>query len=149
VETSSANGAQTAVPDLGEGPTGGIGPTDSPEPTGFPGEEPARVDAANLDAADGAVSAPPAASAATLQDFAMPTADERDPDEAHWRETFDHFKELKERLGEPSDRISFEKFAAKLRKNRTDLLAKHNCKGVRFSVYEKEGKAAIKASAIR
>ena len=29
------------------------------------------------------------------------------------------------------------------------MVAKHNCKGVRFSVYEKDGKAAIKASAIR
>ena len=79
----------------------------------------------------------------------MPAAAEQDPDEPHWRETFDRFKELKARLGEPADRISFEKFAAKLKKNRADLLAKHNCKGVRFSVYEKEGKAAIKASAIR
>ena len=51
--------------------------------------------------------------------------------------------------GEPADRISFEKFAAKLKRNRADLVAKHNCKGVRFSVYEKDGKAAIKASAIR
>lgn len=76
-------------------------------------------------------------------------ADEQDPDETHWREIFDRFKELKARLGEPSDRLSFEKFAARLKKNRADLLAKHNCKGVRFSVYEKEGKAALKASAIR
>ena len=79
----------------------------------------------------------------------MPTVPTEDPDEQHWRETFDKFKELKTQLGEPSDKISFEKFATKLRKNRTDLLAKHKCKGVRFSVYEKDGKAAIKASAIR
>jgi len=88
----------------------------------------------------------------TMQDFSLPAAqvgEEQDPDEVHWRETFDRFKELKTQLGEPADKISFEKFAAKLRKNRADLLAKHNCKGVRFSVYEKEGKAAIKASAIR
>ena len=87
--------------------------------------------------------------AVTMQDFSMPTVPTEDPDEQHWRETFDKFKELKAQLGEPSDRISFEKFATKLRKNRADLLAKHNCKGVRFSVYEKDGKAAIKASAIR
>jgi len=93
---------------------------------------------------------PPQASV-TLQDFSMPglAGDEPDPDETHWRETYDKFRELKAQLGEPADRISFEKFAAKLKKNRTDLLAKHNCKGVRFSVYEKDGKAAIKASAIR
>jgi hypothetical protein len=93
----------------------------------------------------------PAEANVTMQDFSLPAPgiEEQDPDEAHWRETFDKFKELKTRLGEPADKISFQKFAAKLKKNRADLLAKHRCKGVRFSVYEKEGKAAIKASAIR
>ena len=85
----------------------------------------------------------------TMQDFSLPAMSEEDPDEPHWRETFDKFKALKAELGEPADRISFEKFAAKLRKNRADLLAKHHCRGVRFSVYAKDGKAAIKASAIR
>jgi hypothetical protein len=85
----------------------------------------------------------------TMQDFSLPGVPEADPDEQHWRETFDKFIELKVSLGEPSDKITFEKFSAKLRKNRADLLAKHNAKGVRFIVYEKDGKAAIKASAIR
>ncbi len=84
-----------------------------------------------------------------MQDFSLPDVSEADPDEQHWRETFDKFIELKVSLGEPSDKITFEKFSAKLRKNRADLLAKHNAKGVRFIVYEKDGKAAIKASAIR
>jgi hypothetical protein len=88
------------------------------------------------------------------EEAAAPAAEEEaaadsDPDETHWRETYDQFVELKAQLGEPADRLSFEKFAAKLKKNRSDLVAKHNCKGVRFSVYEKDGKAAIKASAIR
>jgi hypothetical protein len=123
----------------------------------FPGDEPTRsegVSAALMDKlrerdeelraqADGQPQ-----SSDTLQDF-MPPAQNSDPDEPHWRETYDRFCELKEQLGEPADRISFERFAAKLKKNRAELVAKHNCKGVRFSVYEKEGKAAIKASAIR
>jgi hypothetical protein len=123
----------------------------------FPGDEPTRsegVSAALMDKlrerdeelraqADGEPQ-----SSDTLQDF-MPPAQDSDPDEPHWRETYDRFCELKEQLGEPADRISFERFAAKLKKNRAELVAKHNCKGVRFSVYEKEGKAAIKASAIR
>ncbi len=85
----------------------------------------------------------------TMQDFSMPAEEAADPDEDHWRETFDRFRELKTSLGEAADKIGFDKFATKLRKNRADLIAKHNCKGVRFSVYEKDGKAAIKASAIR
>jgi hypothetical protein len=124
----------------------------------FPGDEPTRsegVSAALMDKlrerdeevraqADGAPQ-----SSDTLQDFSMPPAQDSDPDESHWRETYDRFCELKEQLGESADRISFERFAAKLKKNRAELVAKHNCKGVRFSVYEKEGKAAIKAAAIR
>ncbi|HYS07316.1 MAG TPA: MXAN_5187 C-terminal domain-containing protein [Myxococcales bacterium] len=90
-------------------------------------------------------------SSVTMQDFSMPppAVEEADPDESHWRETYDQFCELKVQLGESADRLTFEKFVAKLRRNRTELVAKHNCKGVRFSVYEKDGKAAIKASAIR
>jgi hypothetical protein len=124
----------------------------------FPGDEPTRVEGVSaalidkLREPDGEL--PPQANQGpdanvTLQDFRIPPAEDSDPDESHWRETYDRFCELKEQLGEPADRISFDKFAAKLKKNRTELVAKHNCKGVRFSVYEKEGKVAIKASAIR
>src|SRR5205085_8240341 len=102
-----------------------------------------------MDAPPATPAAAPAEQNVTMQDFSMPALGDVDPDEQHWRETFDRFKEKKTELGEPSDKISFEKFAAKLRKNRTDLMAKHNCRGVRFSVYEKDGKAAIKATAIR
>jgi hypothetical protein len=90
-----------------------------------------------------------AAAAAPMQAPSPAAEEEADPDEPHWRETFDRFRQLKAQLGEPVDRITFERFAAKLKKNRADLVVKHRCKGVRFSVYEKDGKAAIKASAIR
>jgi len=120
----------------------------------FPGDEPTRVEpisAALIDKLrerDGEPAPEGDDSPVTTQPFAVPGG-ESDPDEPHWRDTFDQFRELKTQLGEASDRISFDKFAAKLKKNRADMVAKHNCKGVRFSVYEKDGKAAIKASAIR
>jgi hypothetical protein len=101
----------------------------------FPGDEPTRAEGVSAALID-----------KLREEEAAP---ESDPDETHWRETYDQFVELKTQLGEPADRLSFEKFAAKLKKNRSELVAKHNCKGVRFSVYEKDGKAAIKASAIR
>jgi hypothetical protein len=75
--------------------------------------------------------------------------DESDADEAHFQETFQRFLDLRQQTGEPADKVSYDKFVAKLRKNREDLLARHAAKGVRFSVYLKDGKAAIKASAIR
>jgi hypothetical protein len=72
-----------------------------------------------------------------------------DTDEAHYKDTFEKFVALRAQTGEVASNVSYEKFAAKLRKNRDDLLAKHSARGVRFMVYIKDGKAAIKASAIR
>lgn len=110
------------------------------------GSEPAAAQASDRPAP----AEPPVAEApAPISDASSPAAEEPDPDEPHWRETFDRFRQLKAQLGEPVDRITFERFAAKLKKNRADLVVKHRCKGVRFSVYEKDGRAAIKASAIR
>jgi hypothetical protein len=77
-----------------------------------------------------------------------PTAGEGDADDAHFFETFQKFLALREQTGE-SGTVSYEKFVAKLRKNREELIARHRAKGVRFSVYLKDGRAAIKASAIR
>src|SRR3954471_9400544 len=75
-------------------------------------------------------------------------AQESEADEAHFRETFDRFLELRRETGEASN-VSYEKFAAKLRRNREELMERHHAKGVRFSVYLKDGRAAIKASALR
>jgi hypothetical protein len=96
--------------------------------------------------------AAPAASASdmTLNDFSFTRpADGEDPDEAHFHETFEQFLALRAQTGEGPSAVSYEKFAAKLRKNRQDMREKHGARGVRFVVYVKEGKAAIKASAIR
>jgi hypothetical protein len=112
-------------------------PAASAAPEPFPGDEPTRAEGVSAALLD------------KLREREEETPPDADPDETHWRETYDQFVELKTQLGEPADRLSFEKFAAKLKKNRSELVAKHNCKGVRFSVYEKDGKAAIKASAIR
>jgi len=112
-------------------------------------EAAAQQQAAAVEGGRTAAAEPAPAADETASDLGAAAAVEEDPDEAHWRETFDQFKALKEQLGEPADKISFEKFAAKLKKNRSELVARHNCRGVRFSVYEKDGKAAIKASAIR
>lgn len=150
------NGAQASAfgtPPAEEpwGPPAGVASPPAEEPAGFPGDEPSRATHADAALLDKMRERDDLGSAAARNDptGSESSGDEQDPDETHWRETFDRFKELKARLGEPSDRLSFEKFAARLKKNRADLLAKHNCKGVRFSVYEKEGKAAIKASAVR
>jgi hypothetical protein len=68
---------------------------------------------------------------------------------AEWKRVYEEFVRLKKECGEPTDGISFEKFKNTLRKNRDQLLQRHSCKSVRFSVYVKEGKAALKASPVR
>lgn len=70
------------------------------------------------------------------------------PDDSHFQDVFREFLETRERCGEVADGLTFDKFAAKLRKNKDQLMQKHNCKTVRFQVYVKEGKAALKATPI-
>lgn len=70
-------------------------------------------------------------------------------EEAHFQDVFREFVTTRERCGEPSDGLTFEKFSAKLRKNKDQLVQKYNCKTVRFQVYVKDGKAALKATPVK
>jgi hypothetical protein len=67
-------------------------------------------------------------------------------EDAHWRQTFEQFIALREQLGEPTAGLSFDKFTGQLQKNKELLMQKTGCKEVRFTVYEKGGKAALKAN---
>ncbi|MHB8877718.1 MAG: MXAN_5187 family protein [Myxococcaceae bacterium] len=71
------------------------------------------------------------------------------PDDQHFHEVFRDFVATRERCGEPADGLTYEKFSLKLKKNREQLMAKHACRTVRFQVYVKEGKAALKATPIK
>ena len=42
-----------------------------------------------------------------------------------------------------------DKFSKKLRKNRKALMDKHGCREVKFQVYIKDGKAALKATPVK
>ena len=84
--------------------------------------------------------------AAPVAPMAAPTAVS---EEAHFQDVFKEFVTTRERCGEPSDGLTFEKFAAKLRKNKDQLVAKYACKTVRFQVYVKDGKAALKATPVK
>lgn len=72
-----------------------------------------------------------------------------DSDEAHYQHVFAEFLATRERCGEPASNLTFEKFAAKLQKNREQLIEKYKCRTVRFTVYVKDGKAALKASPVK
>lgn len=67
-------------------------------------------------------------------------------EEAEWRGIYRDFVELKRRCGENLAGFSYEKFERTLRKTRDALMSRHRAKKVKFSVYVKDGKAALKAS---
>jgi hypothetical protein len=72
-----------------------------------------------------------------------------DPEEAHIREVFMEYVAVRRQCGEPTSSLTLDKFRTKLETNRQQLIAKYNCKTARFSVYVKDGKAAIKATPVR
>jgi hypothetical protein len=66
-----------------------------------------------------------------------------------WATVYKEFIRTKKQCGEPTDGLTFEKFAQTLRKNRDALVVRHGCKRVKFSVYVKEGRASLKATPMR
>jgi len=74
---------------------------------------------------------------------------EEDPREAYFREIFEEFVSTKQACGENVDGFTYEKFARKLRKNTADLMKRPGTKDVQFSVYVKDGKAALKAKVVK
>lgn len=75
--------------------------------------------------------------------------DEHEEEEAHFRHVFDDFVDAKRQCGESLTGLTQGKFLQKLRDNKAALVSKHGCKTVRFSVYVKDGKAALKATPVR
>ena len=72
-----------------------------------------------------------------------------DDEMADWPRVFDDFVRLKQENGESTDGLTFEKFQRTLRKHRDALISQHACKRVKFTVYTKDGRAALKASPVR
>jgi hypothetical protein len=70
-------------------------------------------------------------------------------EERHFQDVFKEFVATRERCKEPADGLTYDKFKAKLLKNKEQLVQKYNCKSVRFQVYVKDGKAALKATPVK
>ncbi len=70
-------------------------------------------------------------------------------EEAYFRQVYEDFVELKKKCGEATEGLTVEKFAAKLRQNRDQLVTKYSCKAVKFQVYVKDGRAALKAAPVK
>lgn len=66
-----------------------------------------------------------------------------------WRAVFEDFLATKQQCGESTASLTYEKFEVTLRKNQQAIIDRHGVSLVKFSVYVKDGKAALKASPIR
>lgn len=68
-------------------------------------------------------------------------------DDAHYREVFTKFVTLRQQCGEPTADLTYERFLGTLQKHRAQIMQmRPDAKSVRFTVYSKEGKAALKAA---
>jgi hypothetical protein len=68
-------------------------------------------------------------------------------EESHFREVFSKFVAMRKQCGEPTGDLTYERFLGTLQKHRDAIMhSRPEARGVRFTVYEKEGRAALKAA---
>jgi len=70
-------------------------------------------------------------------------------EETHFREVFEQFVATQKECGAPANGLTFDKFVRKLHAAREQVMKRHNAASVRFTVYVKEGRAALKASPVK
>ncbi len=70
-------------------------------------------------------------------------------EDTHFKEVFSQYLATRKQCGESIEQLTYEKFLVTLRKNRDQIVSKHGAAGVRFTVYVKQGKAALKAAPIK
>ncbi len=93
----------------------------------------------------------PAPAAAGVPEFLQAAAQAAAPEdeESYWQEVYQDFLRTRESCGESVDGLTFDKFRVKLENNKAQLVSKYGCRTVRFQVYVKTGKAALKATPVR
>ena len=67
-------------------------------------------------------------------------------EERHFRQVFNQFVTTQKQCGGTTSGLTYDKFARKLRATRDDLKKRHEATSVRFTVYVKDGRAALRAS---
>jgi hypothetical protein len=77
---------------------------------------------------------------------AGPPADRSDP---YFQQVFEQFVAIKKSCHESIAGLTYDKFVDKLIRNRDELRSKTGCREVRFTVYVKDGKAALKATPVK
>ncbi len=114
-----------------------------------PGSAPRRLPRPPGAAPAAAPAAPAAHLEATMPEGGLNEWGSGAADESEWHDVFRDFVATKKQCGETVDGFTYEKFAERLRKNRDALVQRHGAKRVKFGVYVKDGKAALKANPIK
>lgn len=83
------------------------------------------------------------------QELLDATSTEEDEEERHFREVYEKFVETKKACNESTTGLTYEKFSGTLKKNRDQIISRHGAARVRFTVYVKAGKAALKATPVK
>jgi hypothetical protein len=68
---------------------------------------------------------------------------------SEFKDVFEQFLNTKKQCGESIAGITYDRFVEKLQRNIHDLQSRYKCKSVKFQVYVKNGKAALKATPIK
>jgi len=92
---------------------------------------------------------PPVAPSSSPPPKPAPDSSSATDTENHFKEVFEQFVKTKKECGEAIAGLSFDRFAEKLRKNTENLKTRYKCRSVKFQVYVKNGKAALRATPIK
>jgi hypothetical protein len=144
--TPEAEGADSFFGFAGDKPAGGpdlVPPppaTEAPVPAAPPSRPEAPAPPSQPDAAAPASQAPASQPGAAAEEF---------DEQSHFEEVFEQYLATRKECGEPTEGLSLDKFLITLKKNRDQIISKHGARAVRFTVYVKNGKAALKASPIK
>lgn len=70
-------------------------------------------------------------------------------DNPEWEGVYREYLQTRQACGESTEGLSFDKFMGTLQRNREAIIKRHGVSRVKFSVYVKQGRAALKANPIR
>jgi hypothetical protein len=128
-------------------PTGDYSATYSQDATPTPTMPMQTASTGSMPAARGAVPSVQADDSSTANMNNAPVTG--DPEEAHIRQVFSEYMATRAQTGESTKGLTIDKFRERLDENRKAIVAKYNCRGARFAVYVKDGKAAIRATPVK
>ncbi len=138
-----------SFPGEASAPTAASSPTASKALPSAPQRSVPKPAGAAADAASANAPQPPARRPPPPRSQEQPAPSAGETKEETWRRVYEEFVALKQQCGEKVDGLTYEKFEGTLKKNEDALIQRHGASAVKFSVYVKDGKAALKASPIK